>query len=88
MTLIKLQLSDAERAHLDENRGLTTDLSGNEILRGLTSEESSELLTLRRERLRNSKSRDRRIELHEKHELARISAVVAEVDARSAGTKH
>jgi hypothetical protein len=86
--MTKLQLSEAERIHFNEMRGLTTDLDGNEILRGLTVEESSELLSLRSDRLRDNNSRKRRIELHQKHEFARIAAVVAEVDARNSGAKH
>jgi hypothetical protein len=86
--MIKLQLSDAERRHLDENRGLTTDTDGNEIMRGLTAVESSELWTLRRDRAYNSRSRHRRMELNARHEAARMSAVMAEIDARDAGLKH
>ena len=86
--MIKLQLSDAERHHLDENRGLTTDMDGNEIMRGLTAAESSELWTLRRHRAYDSKSRHRRMELNARHEAARMSAVMAEIDARDAGPKH
>jgi hypothetical protein len=81
----KLQLNDAERKHLRDNRGLMTDTDGNEIMRGLTAAESSELWTLRRDRAYDSKSRHRRMELNARHEAARMSAVMAESDAKDAG---
>jgi hypothetical protein len=87
--MIKLKLSTTERDHLEWNRGLTTDSDGDEILRGLNLAESVEYLDLtKRERPGDAKSRDRFLELHSRHEFARRSVIVAEVDARSIGPKH
>jgi hypothetical protein len=87
--MIKLLLSAAERDHLEWNRGLTTDAGGNEVFCGLTAEESAELLNLRsRPKPLDSKTQDRRIFLNNKHEMARIAVVAAEVEARHTGAKH
>ena len=87
--MTKLQISDGRRAHLEGNHGLTTDNDGNETMRGLTVAESIEYIDLTTgERARDSKSRNRRMELHQKHEFARKSVILAVVDARNAGEKH
>jgi hypothetical protein len=84
----KLEMSDAERQHLEWNRSLTTDIDGNEILQGLTVAESAELLTSRRERGRDSGTRKRRIQLNTRVEAARLAAVRAEVEARDVIVKN
>jgi hypothetical protein len=87
--MTKLNLSTAERDHLEWNRGLTTNSDSDEILCGLNLAESVEYLDLtKRERPGDTKSRDRFLELHSRHEVARRSVIVAEVDARSSGPKH
>jgi hypothetical protein len=87
--MIKLQLTEAERRHFEWNRGLTTDIDGNEVLRSLNRTESVEYLDLmKRERPGDSKARDRFLELHNRYEPARIAAAAAEAEARDAGPKH
>jgi hypothetical protein len=87
--MIKLQLAKAEREHFVWNRGLTTDLDGNEILCGLSRAESVEYLDLmKRERPGDSTSRQRFLELHDRYNFARLSVAGAEMEARDAGPKH
>jgi hypothetical protein len=87
--MIKLQLARAVREHFEWNRGLTTDVDGNEALCGLSLAESVEYLDLmKRKRPGDSKSRQRFLELHERYNFARLSVVGAEMDARDAGLKH
>ena len=87
--MIKLQLSPAEREHLEGSRGLTIDVDGDETLRGLNLAESIEYLDLRkRQGPRDSKTRLRFLELHERYDFARKSVIVAEAEARFAGAKH
>lgn len=86
--MTKLELTEAERAFQTEMRGLSTDHDGNEILVGLTVEESTWYIEHNRqwlaERLDDSapnKSREGRVrhrELHEKHERARFQILGAE----------
>ena len=84
----KLQLSDAEREYLSWSRALATDSDGNETLRGLDAADSVEYIRLaKRERLSDAGSRDRYLALDARHEIARRTIVVAEVDARNAGPK-
>jgi hypothetical protein len=87
--MIKLQLTKAERDYLEWNRGLTTDTYGNEVFCGLTAPESAELLDLRSQpKPIDSKKRDRRVFLNNKHEMARIAVVNAEIEARESGPKN
>jgi hypothetical protein len=75
----------------------TTDSSGNRVMRGLTKEETEEYRALQERFLQSrrsdefpwpsvaDRSRDltRKIELHDKHEIARIGAVAAESELRT-----
>jgi hypothetical protein len=69
----------------DPMRYYTTDTFGNRVLRGLTPSETSELEDMRqRERDGQDVDKARFDELRSKHEVARIRAVSAEVEARHA----
>jgi hypothetical protein len=85
----KLQLTPAEREHLEWSRGLSIDVNGDERLRGLNLAESIEYLDLRkRQGPRDSKTMLRFLELHKQYDLARKSVIAPEVEARNAGAKH
>ncbi|RYG97873.1 MAG: hypothetical protein EON58_08670 [Alphaproteobacteria bacterium] len=77
--------TDSERAYLMEMRMLTTDSSGQEILVGLTSEETNFYVNF--SRLSRSGDEDpddteRYLELNEKHERARFEVIGAEAQLR------
>lgn len=85
---MKLDLTEGERAYLTEMRGLTTDLQGNEILVGLTVEESIWYMEHNRQWLaehmddsipnKSREGRQRHRELHEKYQRARFQVLGAE----------
>ena len=91
---IILQLTTEEEKYLTEMRQLTTDISGNRILAGLTVEESIWYMERTREQVRQRagghlatamrQSRPRFMELLERHERARMQIVGAEI-ARQSG---
>jgi hypothetical protein len=82
-----LELDEWERAFFVENRKLTTDSAGNEMMVGLTLAESLEYLRYVRDMTpgkgADTDAADRYLELHEKHELARKTVLFAEIDARN-----
>ena len=66
--------TDDERAYLTEMRAITTDAIGNEVLVGLTLEETAFYMDHARQFVtgeRDHRNADRYLELHEKHEAAR-----------------
>lgn len=78
-----LDLTDSERAFHIELRGLSIDPYGNEVLVGLTREESEfyvECLHLRAKdaALVRGETLDRWVGLDEKHEFSRFSLITAE----------
>jgi hypothetical protein len=78
-----INFTDAERAWHSEMRGLAVDQEGRAVLVGLTMEESEFYVTHIRKRSsgdhdRNPVSRTRFLELHEKHEIARLQIIEAE----------
>lgn len=82
-----LNISEAEREYMKEMRMLTTDSRGNELLVGLTLEESRFYLKFADARLSSvgmdsDEDRERYLALHEKHEKARLSVIAAEAEAR------
>lgn len=81
-----LDLTEVERAKFSEFRSLGVDGHGNDVLVGLTLEESVFYLTYERERAKGKsyESRPRYLELHEKHEAMRLQNVFAEVELRDA----
>ena len=78
--------SDDERAYLTEMRGITTDSSGREILVGLTLDETAFYIEYARASIlglsRDQEQSDRYLELHEKHERARLAILAAENQLR------
>ncbi|UUC49148.1 hypothetical protein NOX82_25190 [Pseudomonas citronellolis] len=88
-----LDISDADRAYLNELRALSIDSLGNEIFVGLTLEESNRFAVLSK---RGLMSGDRRFDdgeeyltLHDKHEMARMRVLAEEHVIRTENpTKH
>ena len=72
--------TDAERAYLVEMRGLTTDAQGNELLVGLTLDETAEYMGFARRE--SPKDSGRYLALHAKYENARLSVLGAEHELR------
>lgn len=87
-----LNITEADRHYLVELRALTTDEAGNEVLVGLTTEESQWYLDYSK---RTMTSRDpddgseaeRYLRLNDRHEIARREAIVLESEARQS-TRH
>ena len=82
-----LDLTDDARAYMSEMRILSTDFEGNEIMVGLTRDETLRMLEhnrrfLANDRDRNEKSRGDYLALHERHEKARLQVLFAENEAR------
>lgn len=78
--------TDEERAGRREGRSITTDAQGREVLAGLTLEETAEYMTHVRKVAsgdRDREGRKRYLELHDKHEIARLQALRAEIDLRN-----
>ena len=83
-----LDLNDGERAYMQEMRILSTDRNGNEVMVGLSLEETLRMLEHNRrflsgDRDRNESSRDDYLRLHEKHERARLQVLGAENELRN-----
>ena len=75
------EFTDAERAYLTEMRALTTDGQGREVLAGLTFDETVFYIERGRrfvQGIRDRDSRDRFLELHEKHERVRFAVLHGE----------
>jgi hypothetical protein len=67
-------------------RALNTDTSGNEVLVGLTLEETAFYMTYGRQFLtgnRDHSNEDKYMALHDKHEAARLGVLGAEIYLRS-----
>lgn len=80
-----MKFTDGELAHLTEIRSLSTDAYGNVIFVGLTADESSEYKRYVDDFENRHKwegAGERYLQLHDKHEVARISVVVAESELR------
>jgi hypothetical protein len=79
------EFSDQERAWHTEMRGISTDEHGREVLVGLTMEETVFYMSRARNRasgVRNSDPDNRTcfLGLHQKHELARLQVIGAEIE--------
>lgn len=75
-----------ERANLTEMRAITTDASGKEVLVGLTLEETAFYMDHTRQRSagkHDHRNDDRYLELHDKHDGARLSVIGAEIFLRN-----
>jgi hypothetical protein len=80
--------TDDERASLGWMRGITQDPQGRAVLVGLTFEETDFYITYRRKFLTPERHRDREhqrryLELHRKHEIARLEALGREIHLRN-----
>jgi len=82
-----IEFTDSEREFHTEMRGLTKDEHGREVLVGLTLDETEFYVTHVRRRTAGDRDRDRAnqaryLELHQKHEFARLQTIGAEVELR------
>ncbi len=78
--------TDDERAYLSEMRAISTDANGNEILVGLTLEETAFYMNYTRKRITGEDDHlhgERYLELHNKHEQARFEVLGAEIHLRT-----
>lgn len=80
--------TEDERAFLSRMRGITQDPQGRAVLVGLTFEETGFYITYRRKFLTPERDRDREhqsryLELHRKHEIARLEIAAGEVNPRN-----
>jgi hypothetical protein len=78
--------TDADRAYLNEMHAITTDSKGNEVLIGLSLEETEFYLSYANSRMDGTEQRadqKRYLELHEKHERARLAVLGAENELRN-----
>jgi hypothetical protein len=94
-----MPVNEAHRPYLEFMRMLGRDGGGREVLVGLTYEETEwyfahledELGANHRRALNTiaemNSGRDRYLELHDRHEAVRQQIVMAEIEAREAGTK-
>lgn len=84
--------TDGERAYFTEMRTVSTDDEGREILVGLTFEETVFYMEYSRRFLtgrdRDPDHRDRYLQLHDKHERARLAVLGAEIQARNDPMRH
>ncbi|RPH50974.1 MAG: hypothetical protein EHM85_08395 [Desulfobacteraceae bacterium] len=79
-------LSPERQAHLKEMRAIDEDNEGNEVLVGLTVEETSFYLNYLQQRLlgdADPTDGERYLKLHDKHEKARFSVLGAELILRT-----
>lgn len=89
-----LDLNDAERDYLTGTRALTVNAAGDEVLVGLTADETAFLMLRMRQFLRNERDHDRErrkrfLELRARHELARYAVIAAELEMRTESpTRH
>ena len=74
--------SDNDRFHLSKMRAITKDALGNEVLVGLSLEDTVFYVNYGRARLsgtHNREERTRYLELNEKHERVRLAILGAEI---------
>ena len=82
-----VELTAGERSFLEEKRGLAKDENGQEVLVGLTLEETEFYVNYTRKRAAGDRehdpaNRERFFALHDKHDLARRQVILAENEAR------
>ncbi len=83
----QLPITKSERAYLAEMRALSTDKEGNEVVAGLTSEESLFYVLYAQRDLegRTTKSdTSQYLALHDRHEKVRLAVLGAEMSLRDA----
>jgi hypothetical protein len=86
--MMQLALNDDLRVFLTQTRALAEDDGGQEILVGLSREESEEYLRLVFTPVQSFEMTERELELADRHEIIRRQVVLAEADGRRAGPKH
>lgn len=77
------RFTDAERIYLTEMHSLATDTEGNEVLVGLTLEETAFLMEHRRKFAAGDRDRENRArarELSDRHQVARLQVVGAIIE--------
>jgi hypothetical protein len=77
--------TESDRIYLAEMRAITTDNQGQEVLVGLTRQETEFYMNYAKQRLEDTHRRDDAplyLELHEKHERERMSILAAENQLR------
>lgn len=77
--------TDDERKYLFEMRAIKTNIDGTEVLVGLDHEETAFYMEYSKRRIAgedNHQDGDRYLELHEKHEKARLNAIALEIELR------
>lgn len=79
------KFSDEEREILNNMRLLTRDSNGNEVLVGLTLEETDFYFNYKEgcKKGENPIGSDRYLELHQKHELSKQRVIFAEAEIRA-----
>lgn len=80
------KFTDDEINHLKEMRAITTDSDGNEVLVGLTLEETEKYMAHSRaflSRDRDFENRELYLKLREKHEKARLEVIGSEIYIRN-----
>lgn len=83
-----LDLNDVERGYLTETRALSVNPAGEEVLVGLTVDETAFVLDHMRRFLMSEREHDRErkkrfLDLHNKHEAARFAVLAAEIEKRN-----
>ena len=80
------KFTEDERAAHSSTRALSTDASGREVLAGLDYEETTwyvQYLRTHGNGQHAAESTSRFLELHDRHEIARMQVIVAEVESRN-----
>ena len=80
------EFTEDERGALTESRSITTDAQGQEVLVGLTLDETAVYMMHRRKFLigdRDRKNRETYLKLHDKHERARLEVLGTEIYLRN-----
>jgi len=80
--------TDADRAYLAKMRAITTNAQGQEVLVGLSAEETAFYMAYAKQRKEGPHKsgdgdQDRYLELHDKHEHARFAVLAAENQLRN-----
>lgn len=78
-----MKMSEAELSYLNWMRALTTNSKGEICFVGLNRKESEEFYVLSHQQDVRREHVDRYLELHAKHEKARLSVVAGEVELRN-----
>ena len=85
--------TDADRIYLNEMRAITTNTKGEEILVGLTLQQTEFYMEFSNRSLTSNQrtsdeDRNRYLDLNEKHEKERLSILAAEIQLRNDHPQH